>query len=180
MLNNNDQDEFCYICYDENTNRELFSPCACKTKVHEKCLIYWIFNRPKDRNIICEVCKKEYNNISISTTYLKCFNCIYKCLFVILLFIINYFLATSIFILWNEQYVTLGLKIFVFIFVLFFTNTLCLLCAGVWNLVIVNSSPLRKFLLPSIYFNKNRYFESPLIEETFSQEQKKKIVINIV
>ena len=183
---NNIQDEVCYICYDNNTDRELFSPCACKSKVHEKCLIYWIFNRPKNRNrnrnrnIKCEVCKNEYNNISISRTYLNCFNCIYKCLIVMLLFIINYFITLSIFVLWDEQYVNLGLKIFVFLFVICFINIFCSLCCVIWNLMIVNHSPVRKCLLPSISFNKNKYFESPLIEETFLQQQKNEIVLNIV
>jgi hypothetical protein len=180
MLNNNNKDEFCYICYDENTNRKLFSPCACKTKVHEKCLIYWIFNRPKDRNIICEVCKNEYNNISISKTYLKCFNCVYKCLFVMLLFIINYFIALLIFVIWHEQYVTIGLKIFVFLFLICFCNLTCLLCGIIWNVMIVNASCMRYFLSSSICFNDKKYFKSPLIKETFSQEQKNKIVIELV
>ncbi len=179
---NNVEDEVCYICYDHDTNRKLFSPCSCKIKVHEKCLIYWIYNRPKKLNLICEVCQNKYNNIFISKCYLNCFNRMYKCLFVILLIIINYFIAFSIFIIWDEEYITIGIQIFVFIFVICFSNLICCICGIMWNFIIVDISCMKYFLSPSICFNENKYYKSPSIKETFSQESENEneIEINIV
>lgn len=177
---NNVEDEICYICHDNNTNQELFSPCACKSKVHEKCLIYWIYNRPKKQSLSCEVCQKKYNNLSMSSFYLNCFNRFYKCLFLIMLFFINYGIGICIFSLWNEEYVTISLRIFLFIFSICIINLLCSCCGIICNLILVNTSCMQCIVAPHICFNKNKYSKSPLIQEIFPQEKKKELVINMI
>ena len=44
--------EMCYICWQTETEKKIFSPCKCKSVVHTTCLIKYV----KLGNFSCPIC----------------------------------------------------------------------------------------------------------------------------
>ena len=48
--------DMCYICWQNNTDKKIFSPCDCQAVVHTTCLVKYI----KLGNFSCPICEISF------------------------------------------------------------------------------------------------------------------------
>lgn len=65
--NINDEDVFCRICKDDDSEGKLATPCDCKGSIayaHSFCLQKWIESKAAQSSLSCEICRVPYRIVA--------------------------------------------------------------------------------------------------------------------
>lgn len=75
-----DDQRFCRICKDDESEEQLITPCKCAGSiryVHNSCLYCWVDSRNQKNgelcsdNFVCEICKERYAVIIVKSYELR-------------------------------------------------------------------------------------------------------------